>query len=130
MATILQDVAVKRLRGSAAITTTTFEQEGLLRELRVGQGIRHDNLVQYYGMWEDLSGRHCLVMEFLGGGTLHHALIGKGPLAWDVRVGWYVQVCSWLTLLLHCDDLERSAMIDGIVNDVAQIPNVLYAALS
>ena len=65
-------------------------QELLVGELQVGRAIRHHNLVQYYGMWQDGVGRHCLVMEPLAGGDLHTALSSGDELSWELRVGWQV----------------------------------------
>ena len=68
-------------------------QEVQMREFEVLQKVKHENIVRYYGAWVDKeTSDHCLVMELLGGGTLHERLCG--PME---DVPWAVRTCSTRT---------------------------------
>ena len=78
-------VAVKVLRGSEKVSATDAERDSLVKELRFGSRIQHENVTKYFGMWKDQKERHCLVMELHTGGNLHDALSAGEKHSWKVQ---------------------------------------------
>jgi serine/threonine-protein kinase len=73
-----QEVALKVLTRSLAKNATLLQR--FLREARSAETLDHPNIVAIYDRGID-SGRHYLVLEYVGGGDFHDYIQRQGPLS-------------------------------------------------
>jgi Ran GTPase-activating protein (RanGAP) involved in mRNA processing and transport len=106
------DVAIKQLKTSrlAPATLESFKQEA-----EIMWGLRHDNIVQLYGVSVDNPGHYCLVMELMPQCSLFDVIHNDETLEWKVRYNIASDIAKGLSLL-H----DR-----GIIHQDLKSPNVL-----
>jgi WD40 repeat protein len=106
------DVAIKKLKASrlAPATLESFKQEA-----EIMWGLRHDNIVQLYGVSVDNPGHYCLVMELMPQCSLFDVIHNGQPFEWKVRYSIASDIAKGLSLL-H----DR-----GVIHQDLKSPNVL-----
>src|SRR5437867_12530167 len=79
-----QAVAIKVLRfwGEDTRADVTNQSERFRREMRLGAGLSHPNIVRLFASGETEGGRLYAVFEYVPGATLKEVLAREGSLAW------------------------------------------------
>ena len=94
------DVALKVFRGGQALSGAARDQ--IVREVRVGSKLHHENLVRIYGIVEVPTHGLVLVMELACGGALRDVLCDHQrypDIPWDVRLRWLVGIAEGMAQL-------------------------------
>jgi hypothetical protein len=106
------DVAIKKLKISRLAPATL---ESFKTEAEIMWGLRHDNIVQLYGVSVDNPGHYCLVMELMPQCSLFDVIHNGQPFEWKVRYSIASDIAKGLSLL-H----DR-----GVIHQDLKSPNVL-----
>ena len=94
------DVALKVFRGGHALSGAARDQ--IVREVRVGSKLHHENLVRIFGIVEVPTHGLVLVMELACGGALRDVLCDRQrypDIPWDVRLRWLVGIAEGMAQL-------------------------------
>ncbi len=94
-------VAFKIFRGAQALMSAGTRQQ-MIRELQVGQQLRHPNLIRLFGLVLLPERGPALLMELAAGGSLRDALsnrIGHPELKWQHRLSWLRDVAAGMSEL-------------------------------
>jgi serine/threonine-protein kinase len=82
-------MAVKVLAPEMSADPRTVNR--FLREMKIINRLRHENIVRYYGGGKDRT-QHFYAMEYIDGGSIAHVLKKSGRLSWEQTVDYARQV--------------------------------------
>src|SRR5438876_997210 len=113
-----QAVAIKVLRfwGDDTRADVTNQSERFRREMRLGAGLSHPNIVRLFDSGETEGGRLYAVFEYVPGSTLKEVLAREGCLGWGETVHLMTQVldalsCAHARGVIHRDLKPENIMV-------------------
>src|SRR2546422_2689813 len=113
-----QAVAIKVLRfwGDDTRVDVTNQSERFRREMRLGAGLSHPNIVRLFDSGETEGGRLYAVFEYVPGATLKEVLAREGRLGWSETVHLMTQVldalsCAHARGVIHRDLKPENIMV-------------------
>jgi len=98
------EVAIKQLKMTAMSAEAIDEFQ---KEAAIMSELHHPNIVHFYGISVDPTGRYSMVMEYMPNGSLYGVLHNRQPLEWSVRYRVAGDVTSGLALLHSRNILHR-----------------------
>lgn len=116
-----QDVAIKELRPSASGDEQADAR--FVREIAILQQFDHPNIVRYLDCGVGDAGVF-LVMEYVGGGTLHDLLIKHKKLDWKHLCVMVPGVCRGLEFIHKQDIIHRDLKPGNIFFDAQATPKI------
>ena len=108
-----QKVAIKLLR-PGIITSEPIHVARFVREGELLSQLDHPNIVKMLEMAE-VDGQTCIVMEYVGGGTLTHSMQQHGPLSIEGVLGIGLEVADALTRAHHLNIVHRDLKPDNVL---------------
>ena len=113
-----QAVAIKILRfwGDDTRADVTNQSERFRREMRLGAGLSHPNIVRLFDSGETEGGRLYAVFEYVPGATLKEVLAREGGLGWGETAHLMTQVldalsCAHAHGVVHRDLKPENIMV-------------------
>ena len=113
-----QAVAIKILRfwGDDTRADVTNQSERFRREMRLGAGLSHPNIVRLFDSGETEDGQLYAVFEYVPGSTLKEVLAREGSLGWGETVHLMTQIldalsCAHARGVVHRDLKPENIMV-------------------
>src|SRR6266403_661057 len=112
-----QAVAIKILRfwGDDTRADVSNQSERFRREMRLGAGLSHPNIVRLFDSGETEAGRLYAVFEYVPGATLKEVLAREGGLGWGETVHLMTQVLDALSCAHACGVIHRDLKPENIM---------------
>ena len=109
-------IALKIFRGDGASILHAMRREILVLQ----QHLRHPNVVEMYGIFEEVPGKHnyMLAMELMTGGSLRAMLDSATSKPWRRRLAWLLDVAKgmcWLAGLLPNPIVHRDLKAQNVL---------------